>query len=223
MRSGWRDAFAEDTFKKAFWFNFLLSVIVYMLIVQWLKLNSTRVGTIVNDPVYGFLDPRDFSSYIFFFTYTGAIITLLYLAQYPRLLHRGLTAFAALFVVRAICIFLIPLSPSGDMVRLHDPFTNFMANEESINNDLFFSGHVADMAFFCFIVGNPWLKRILFICTVSVAVLLVWQRVHYTFDVVAAPVFAYFCYWAFVEKDIIWSPFLKKSPASKNSHSPVAE
>jgi hypothetical protein len=223
VRQNWREAHTEETFKRYFWGNFMACFVLYMLIVQWLKYNSTRHGSVVNDPLYALIPPHDFSNVIFFFTYSATIISLLYLIARPQLLHRGFTTFVVLFMVRAFCIFLVPLSPSGDIISLHDPFTNFMANEDSIQNDLFFSGHIADLAFFFFIVKSPWIRRYLLLCAITVGTLLIIQRVHYTLDVLAAPIFSYFCYWACIEKDIIWSPFLKKSADEKNSHAPATE
>ncbi|MCW3125071.1 MAG: hypothetical protein JWO03_729 [Bacteroidetes bacterium] len=223
MRQNWQEARAEETFSKYFWGNFLVCFAVYMLIVQWLKYNSTRHGRIINDPLYDMLPLHDFSNTIFFFTYSATIVSLIYLIAHPQLLHRAFTTFVVIFVIRAICIFLVPLSPSGDMLPLHDPFTNFMANEEEIRNDLFFSGHVSDLAFFFFVVRAPWLRRYILLCAIAVGSLLILQRVHYTMDVIAAPIFAYFCYWLCIEKDLIWSPFLKKSADEKTAHQPATE
>ena len=223
VRYNWRDAVAEDTFRKYFAANFLFCLTVYLLIAQWLKYNSTRHGTIVNDPLYTILPLHDFSVYIFFLTYSVTIATILYLISVPQLLHRAFTAFTILFIIRALCIFFIPLSPWGDMLTLRDPFTNFVASEESIRNDLFFSGHMSDMAFFYFVVGSSLLRRYIVFCAVLVGFMLISQHVHYTLDVLAAPVFAYFCYWALIERDIIWAPFLKKPEAAKSAHSPATE
>ena len=223
MRYNWREAVAEETFRKYFAANFLFCLTLYMLVVQWLKFNRTRHGTIVNDPLYNLLPLHDFSYYIFFLTYSATIATILYLIADPQRLHRAFTAFTVLFLIRALCIFFIPLSPWGDMPALRDPFTNFVANEEIIRNDLFFSGHMSDLAFFYFLVGSSLLRRYILVCGVVVGYMLISQHVHYTLDVLAAPVFSYFCYWALIERDIIWSPFLRKPEAVKNSHSPATE
>ena len=119
-------------------------------------------------------------------------------------------SFAAVFVVRALCIHLVPLSPSPGIIELVDPVTDTLGHEGRIVNDLFFSGHVADLVTFYLICRSPVLKRYLLLCMVAVATMLVWQRVHYTIDVLAAPAFSYVCYWVFVEKDFIWRPFLKQ-------------
>lgn len=220
IRQNWRDAATDELFTKVFWGNFIFCFAIYMVAVQWLKFNSTRMGTMVNDPVYYLCEPHDFSLYIGFCTYSVTIFTILYLLQYPHILHRAFTGFTVLFLIRAFCIFMIPLSPSADMIRLHDPFTNFVGAEDSITNDLFFSGHMADMAFFFLLVSDRWARRYILAAMICLGVMLVWQRVHYTLDVLAAPIFSYFCFWAFVQKDVIWSPFLKKAEPEDEKSSP---
>jgi len=216
LTANWREAFRDENFRRYFVPNFLVCLVVYYCVIYWLNLNSTRPGMIINDPLYRFLEPRDFSAIIFFFTYSAAFLTLLYVLQYPLLLQRALVAFVAIFVIRAVCIYFIPLSPSPGIVPLIDPFTDTMGHEGRIMNDLFFSGHVADLVLFVILCRSVMLKRYLLLCTIAVATLLIWQRVHYTIDVMVAPAFAYACFWLFVDKDFIWKPFLKKPQFESN-------
>jgi hypothetical protein len=176
-----------------------------MCLVYWLQLNSSRPGRVIFDPVHALLPVLDFSPVIFFFTYLGVVVFLLHVIRYPEVLHRGFTAFAAVFVVRAMCIYAFPLSPPAGMIVLHDPLLDNAFKENNILNDLFFSGHIADMSLFYFLSRAINVKRVLFLCGIVVAICIVWQRVHYSFDVLAAPAFSYACYWLFVEKDIIWN------------------
>ena len=83
-------------------------------------------------------------------------------------------------------------------------------------NDLFFSGHVADLTTFYLLCRSLRLKRYILFCIIVVATMLVWQRVHYTIDVMMAPAFAYTSYWIFVQKDFIWRSFLKKPALESN-------
>ena len=118
--------------------------------------------------------------------------------------------FVAVFVVRAICIHLVPLSPSPGIIPLYDPVTDALGHEGRIMNDLFFSGHISDLTTFYLLSRNATVKRYILFCMAIVATLLVWQRVHYTIDVLMAPAFSYIGYWMLVEKDFIWKSFLKK-------------
>jgi hypothetical protein len=216
MTTNWREALDDQNFRRYFPPNLVVCAIVFYIVVYWLNLNSGRPGMIINDPVYNLLSPRDFSWAIFFFTYTATIFTILYTIQYPFLLHRALLSFVAVFLIRALCIHLVPLSPSPGIIPLVDPVTDSLAHEGRIMNDLFFSGHISDLTIFYLICRNPYLKRYLLLCAVIVATLLVWQRVHYTIDVLVAPAFSYITFWVFVEKDFIWKPFLKKPQFERN-------
>ena len=216
VTANWQDAFRDEAFRRYFVPNFLVCFILHYAIVYWLNLNSDRPGLIINDPVYTFLTPYDFSPVIFFFTYSGTILFLLNIAQYPFLIHRGVMMFVAVFLIRAICIYLIPLSPSPGIIPLYDPVTDALGHEGRIVNDLFFSGHIADLTTFYLLCRSVNLKRYILLCICIVATLLVWQRVHYTIDVLMAPVFSYLNYWIFVEKDFIWKSFLKKPQLESN-------
>jgi len=60
--------------------------------------------------------------------------------------------------------------------------------------DLFFSGHTAAILLFFFAVTRKKQKWLMLILSVIVAMGLLLQHVHYTIDVVVAPLFAWFCY-----------------------------
>ncbi len=209
--NNWKEASEDDTFNRYFMFNFVVSLALYFGTIQWIKFNSTTHGRVLDDPLYHLLAPRDFSAPIFFLTYSPVIIFLVYILQYPLMLHRAFNSFVAVFMLRAVFIHFIPLSPSSDIIVLNDPFTNALADEGRVVNDLFFSGHIGDLMTLFFVCRSVTLRRYIFACAVIVGFLLVWQRVHYTIDVLAAPFFAYISYWLLVEKDIIWAPYLKKT------------
>jgi hypothetical protein len=99
---------------------------------------------------------------------------------------------------------------------LNDPITGALADESKVLNDLFFSGHVGDLMTLFFLCQNATLRRYIVACAALVGFLLVWRRVHYTIDVIAAPFFSYLCYYAFVKRDIIWGYYLEK-PVTEQS------
>ena len=219
----WQEAMQDAGFKRYFLPNFVLCFTLYYMTIYWVALNSTTIGAVISDPLYPYLPRYDFSWVIFCLTYSCTILLLLNIAQYPYLLHRAFVTFVAVFVVRAICIHLVPLSPSPDIIPLQDPITNSLAGEGHIRNDLFFSGHVADVTTFYLLCRSNMIRRYMFLCICTSAVLLVCQRVHYTVDVIAAPFFSYVCYWIFVEKDLIWKPFLKQPQSVQNPDRSLAE
>jgi hypothetical protein len=72
---------------------------------------------------------------------------------------------------------------------LSDPFlTVFAYGKETYVKDLFFSGHVSTLCILFLVESRKFLRRIIAICAVLVSLFLAWQRVHYTLDMLAAPV-----------------------------------
>ena len=194
----WLSAYEDRHFRFRFVLNFFACLFLYFTIVHWLHLNSSRIGATLNDPIQPHFIARDWSVLIGILTYASVIPFLVFIAQQPRLLHQVFRSFTAVFVVRAVCIWLVPLAPPKEIIALYDPVIDYLAGEGSILNDLFFSGHVADLFIFFFAATNLKLKQWIFICTIFVGTLLVWQRVHYTIDVFAAPFFAWVCHRVFI-------------------------
>jgi len=211
--ANWHEALQDARFRRYFPINFVACFIVYNSAMYWVSLHSTRPGMMIRDPFYPLLPRYDFSRIIFIFTYTATLLIIYDMVRYPYLLQRALVSFAAVFFIRAICIHMVPLSPSPDIIPLQDPVTDWLGGEGHILNDLFFSGHVADLTTFYLLCRSVAIRRYIFGCLCIIALLLVSQRVHYTVDVVLAPLFSYLCYWLFVQRDIIWGPFLGKLPA----------
>jgi hypothetical protein len=212
----WQEALKNEAFGRYFVLNFLVSFALYFATIHWVAINSTRRGVVLDDPLYHLLAPRDFSPLIFFLSYSAVVIFLFYIAQYPLLLHRAFNSFVAVFMIRAVCIHFIPLSPASGIIVLNDPVTNALADESHVLNDLFFSGHVGDLMTLFFLCSNVPLRRYILVCAGLVGFLLVWQHVHYTVDILGAPFFSYLCYWAFVKKDFIWGYFLEKPVFAEN-------
>lgn len=198
VRRQWSIALNDKRFVAVFFANFLLCLVLYFSIAHWLLDNSNRAGAVIDDPIQAFFKPIDLSYVIGLFTYTSTGLFLAYIVQFPLLLHRVFRSFAAVFVVRAICIFLLPLAPPAGTIPLYDPITDYAVNEGKILNDLFFSGHVSDLIIFALAVTHTNLRRWLFFAAFAVGSMLVIQRVHYSIDVFCAGFFAYGCHRVFV-------------------------
>jgi hypothetical protein len=56
------------------------------------------------------------------------------------------------------------------------------------------------LAFFSICCFNKSIRRFLIVITVLAAIMLVWQKVHYTADVIAAPIFSFVVYVLVVQK-----------------------
>lgn len=196
LNTEWSVAWAESKFKNQFALTFLGFIAVGLFNLHFLKVWQSRAGIQVNDFVLNHLPPIDFSLPIFIVEYSALLVVLFYVLPNPRLLVRGVQMFALSFVARTITIYLIPLEPPKDIILLNDPIATFLFQTETIyvTKDLFFSGHVSAMFLFLLLVENKTFKNLIFAATITVAVMILWQHVHYTMDVVCAPLVSYVCY-----------------------------
>ena len=83
-------------------------------------------------------------------------------------------------------MFLFPLEPPKGIIPLQDPLVSFMTpNHVVALRDLFFSGHCATMMILYLVAVSPLVKKWMKFILVAVPFLILWQRVHYTIDVIA--------------------------------------
>lgn len=205
LRTNWAEIIGNKKFLFVFIVNFVLCYLIYMALVQFLLWNRTRPGAVLDDPIQQLFIPLDLSLPTFFLTYTCIIGIIIHLLAHPRVLHYGFRAFTAVFILRTFFIYLVPLAPPPQTILLKDPFLDSLIwGNVAITNDLFFSGHVADICVFVFLSRSNWLRYFLIVCAVAVGVMVVWQHVHYTADVVAAPFFSYTSYRLFAK------PYIKE-------------
>ena len=96
---------------------------------------------------------------------------------------------------RVLTLFFVPLDSPESIIPLHDEILThtFYAGGENLK-DLFFSGHAATLFLFYFFTVNKVLKYLFLAAAISVSIGVVVQHVHYSYDVIAAPIFAYIAY-----------------------------
>lgn len=158
-----------------------------------------RAGDVVADPVLGLLPRRDVAWPIFALMYGGVLAAVGWLTVRPYLFLRGLWAYLLLLLMRMAAIWLVPLAPPLDILPMPDPFLALVFHtdaSEAITHDLFFSGHTSTVALLALAVRGRWWRGALALAALGIAVLVLVQRVHYSYDVVAAPLFAWLAYWA---------------------------
>jgi hypothetical protein len=200
MTDNWKELVSDRKFFIKYVLNFIVCYSLYMLLVQFLLWNRQRPGVVLDDPIQHLFTPFDFSFPTFLLTYICIVSTIIYLIGRPKEFYYGGRVFTAVFVIRVAFIYLVPLAPPPETILLKDPFLDEVIwGNVPITNDLFFSGHVADICVFVLVVRNRFLQYFMIACAFAVGLMVVWQHVHYTADVVAAPFFAYACYVAFAK------------------------
>ena len=89
------------------------------------------------------------------------------------------------------CIALISLNPPAGLIPMADPITNQFYGAHYITHDLFFSGHTTTVFLIFLCLKNKTDRLYTLIASVILGFLLLIQHVHYTVDVLAAPVLTY--------------------------------
>lgn len=207
----WKILFSNPKNTTNFFLNLFFCCVFYFAVIQWMFHNAATPGSVLFDPLHKLFHPvKDLSFYINFFTYSSTLIALFIILQNPFQLHYLLQAFTAIYMIRMICVFLLPLSPDPFMVPLLDPFADAVAHENAILNDLFFSGHIATLTLFYFALRTSKWRYYMALCILAVSGMMIVQRIHYSADLLLAPFFAYTMYNLFVEKKIM--PFFRLLP-----------
>lgn len=195
MLYNWKTAFLDKHFRSRFIISIILVSFILTGFAVLLAYIETRQGHTFYDPILNFIKPRDVSDFIFFVTYLTALVGLIYAFNSPyRFLHL-MQMYGTLTLLRVITLFFVPLDPPMAIIPLRDAFLThtFYAGNENLK-DLFFSGHAATLFLFYFFATNKPLKWLFLISAIAVSIGVVVQHVHYSYDVLAAPIFAFIAY-----------------------------
>ncbi|MGI4833054.1 MAG: phosphatase PAP2-related protein [Janthinobacterium lividum] len=197
--AAWRLGWGQPAFRRSW---LLLLALMFGGVVpatpRFFHVIQQRAGWLLPDPVLALLPRHDVTAPIFLLVWGAVGLGVGWLLVHPRLFLRGMWALLLLLVLRMATIWLVPLVPPLDIVPLADPLTDRLfhtAASEAITHDLFFSGHTATVTLLALAVRGRWWRGLLGGMAVAVAVLVLVQRVHYTYDVLAAPCFSWGAYW----------------------------
>jgi hypothetical protein len=105
-----------------------------------------------------------------------------------------LWTYILLSLSRFLSITLVPLDPPANLIGLADPLANTFYGPKFVTKDLFFSGHTSSLFLLFLCLRNRTDKMLALAGTVMVGILLLVQHVHYTMDVLAAPVLTWLIY-----------------------------
>jgi hypothetical protein len=150
-----------------------------------------RVGVRLSDPFLSTFSPRDCTWFIFANIYLAIAVALAILAPQPRAMLIGVQAYIVTITSRMAVMYFTALDPPADAIPLQDPIIERLATGRLLTRDLFFSGHTATLFLLFLSVPDRKYKPLFFASTLCVAAAVLLQHVHYTTDVLVAPLFAF--------------------------------
>lgn len=163
-----------------------LGMIVFYMPHFYHDILTPKPGIRLEDPVLKMFTPRDWSLVVFFILYASIIQTLVMGYKQPEIVLVGLTAYSVVNIVRLFTMYGLTLEPPTDMILLLDPISSIAYPDKGFAKDLFFSGHVSTVFVLVLVEPNAIARYIKLAGTLTMAVLLAWQHVHYSIDLIAA-------------------------------------
>jgi hypothetical protein len=194
LKNNWAFAWQQALFRKKILAGVFLLVVILSILPFFFQTIEKRDGIYLNDWLLTRLPVYNVSIVIFIIIWSATLLCIIRAIQNPGIFIVLLWGYIFLFITRMIAIWLVPLAPPGNLIVLVDPISNTFYGRTFITKDLFYSGHTATVFLFFLCLQKKTDKAIALLCTISVAVLLAVQHVHYTIDIVFAPLFTFLCY-----------------------------
>ena len=190
----WKEFIIDKRKRIEFIITLLLLVVVLTSLANFLNFVEAQQGVVLPDPILNLFDPIDLTWLIFAIIYISLVVAITTLIKDPRLLMFAIQLYTLMVAVRIIAMYLLPLEPPAKMIILNDPFVEFFGTGQTLTKDLFFSGHTATLFILYLVSEKKTIKIVFLISTITIAIAVLLQHVHYTIDVFAAVFITYACY-----------------------------
>jgi len=154
-----------------------------------------RKGAVLNDWLLAHIPAHNVSVFIFAIIWGMVLLIVIRTIKTPSIYITYCWTLVFVCLVRFVTISVVALDPPIGLIPLIDPLNNaFYGHNAVITKDLFFSGHTTTMVLIYLCLQKRADKIIALIAAFAVACLLLVQHIHYTIDILAAPVVVYPCY-----------------------------
>ncbi|HZV71074.1 MAG TPA: phosphatase PAP2-related protein [Saprospiraceae bacterium] len=170
-------------------------IIVFYLPSFYGEVIQPKKGIYLNDVVLNAFTPYNWSVLIFTLIYVSVIQTIFSVARNPGLILLGLTTYFMVSLIRMVTMYLYTLEPPLDMIFLVDPLSTKFYPSGTFAKDMFFSGHISTMMVLVLIEKKKWARTVKIGFTLAISVMLAWQHVHYTIDLLVAPIVTYIIFY----------------------------
>ena len=191
LRKNWKQTWGSSLQRAQLIVGAVLMTIISFVLPTFFNLIQKRNGTVINDWVLAAIPPHNVSWAIFTVIWGIGFYALWRGIEKPTIFITYVWTFIFVTILRLLAISLVPLNPPAGLIVLTDPLTAVFYGRSTITKDLFFSGHtsILFLAFLC--LERKWDRILALTGTIIVVCLLLIQHVHYTIDVIAAPIIIY--------------------------------
>jgi len=190
----WKAAWHNPLFRKKLLVGLLVMAVILVSFHPFFVWAQQREGNTLHDALLSWLPARNVSVAIFILLWSASLLITYWSIRRPMVFLVFLWGFILLSVCRFISISCVPLEPPMALIPLQDPLANSFYGKNFITKDLFFSGHTATQFLIAFCVPVNKYRWIVFASAMAVGILVLVQHVHYTVDVLAAPLFTFGIY-----------------------------
>jgi len=191
LRNNWKQTWSSSLQRTQIIIGSILMIIISCMLPTFFNLIQKRTGPVLNDWVLAAVPAHNVSWAIFTVIWGMGFYSLWRGIEKPTIYITYLWTFIFITMLRVLAISLIPLDPPKGLIVLTDPLTGVFYGQSNITKDLFFSGHTSILFLLVLCLERKWDKILAGVATFVVACLLVVQHVHYTIDIIAAPVIIY--------------------------------
>jgi hypothetical protein len=150
-----------------------------------------RKGIQLNDLVLDQIPAHNVSVLIFALIWGMAALAFYRAAAKPQMYVTYVWAYSFIMLIRFFTISFVKLDPPAGLIQLTDPLTGIFYGHAQITKDLFFSGHTSTLFLIFLTLEKKWDKALGLFAAIAVAGLLLVQHVHYTLDIIVAPIATY--------------------------------
>jgi hypothetical protein len=190
----WSDAWKIPSFRWKFWVGMAVFASILTSLPFFFDAIENRNGYVFSDFILELIPARNFSIAVFFLIWSSCLLLVVRMYRDPVMMLVTLWAYNSVTLLRMACISLISLNPPAGLIPLSDPITNQFYGAHYITHDLFFSGHTTTVFLIFLCLKKKWDRIYVLGASILLGLFLLGQHVHYTIDVLAAPVFTYAAY-----------------------------
>jgi hypothetical protein len=195
LKKNWREVWTNPSQRKLLIIGSAIIFIILNTLPIFFRHIEKRKGIVLHDWVLEQIPPHNVSIYIFSIIWGMALLVLIRAINKPTIYICYCWTLIFICIARFISISIVPLDPPIGLIPLTDPLTEVFYGNAFITRDLFFSGHTGTLVLMYLCLQKKTDKIIGLVAIFAVMILLLVQHIHYTIDVLAAPIIVYALHW----------------------------